>query len=120
MEITDEYFISVLKECLAEQKEYWEYLKNTEDSELFEIRDEYKNNYDDLNGILSHIKTIDDLSLTDEDTIGFVFECLESHAESFIIDHTDKKSLKASQKEYEKLEALLDLFYDEDDEEEDF
>ncbi len=111
----DKYFIETLKECVKEEKEYWDFYKESNIPEDKEICEGHKEIYEDLQSILNHIKTIDDLAQTDEDTITFVFECLESHAETFIIDHTDKKRLKESRKEYKKLQALLDLFFDNDE-----
>lgn len=114
-EVTDRYFTDTLKKALVQLKDEWDYIKDSEDEDWMEISDECRQDIQDLESIISHIKTIDDLAETDEETISFVYECLSCYIDSFIIDHTTEETKKQTEEEYSRLQSILDLFLDDDD-----
>ena len=113
----DKFFFDTLKKILIEKKENDTYLrKQTGD----EWQDVIADNQDDiklLGEILSSCKTIEDLAEKDEETVGLVFEFLEEYADSFVISEEDGIKDKDMQ-EYTRLEEILDLFYGDEEEEE--
>ena len=120
--VTDKFFIDCLKEFLQIKKEELSYLlehasdySDTSKNSVFgELKEDLESVISSLTKILSEIKTIDDLSLSDEETIGGVFEYLEEYSDNFVISN-DKIQRKKDYEKYHKIEELLFLFYDEDE-----
>lgn len=119
----DIFFIDCLKEFLEQKTEELNYLLenkksygSTEKNSIFgELKEDLDSVISDLKKILSKIQTIDDLSLSDDETINSVFEYLEEFADNFVISN-DKNQRKKDYDKYHQIEELLFLFYDEDEE----
>ncbi len=111
----DELLIETLKKILADTKECADYVKDIHTEEYKEIQEEYDYIINDVTDLLKNVKTIEDLAEMDDDRIGDVFTYLETYADNFIISH-EPEHYKKDMEEYEKIESLLNLFYDEDDE----
>lgn len=116
----DKILIQTLKKFYQEEKECLEYVQNSDWEEYKEICEDYKAELDDLERILKEVKSIDDLAEMDEDTIGFVFECLENYISCFVISPAGSPNFESDMNEYDNVEELLGLFYDDvEDETED-
>lgn len=116
----DEFFIETLKKILAETKDCKEYVKNLHTPEYVEINRDYDDSIALLEKLISNTKTLDDLAETDEDTITQVYDYIASYADNLLIS-PDPKQRKLDMKKYYKLEELMSMFLDtEDDYDEDF
>lgn len=116
----DEFFIETLKKILAETKDCKEYVKNLHTPEYVEINRDYDDSIALLEKLISNTKTLDDLAETDEDTITQVYDYIASYADNLLIS-PDPKQRKLDMKKYDKLEELMSMFLDtEDDYDEDF
>ena len=113
----DSFFIDLLKTILSEQKEYSEYVKDKKTPEYKEIQDDYAQSIKLLNKVIKLTQGIDDLALSDEETINDVYELIQLYADNFII-HEEAEKKKKDLEEYSKVEEILDLFLDDDDWEE--
>ena len=113
----DSFFIDLLKTILSEQKEYAEYVKEKKTPEYKEIQDDYAQSIKLLNKVIKSTQGIDDLALSDEETINDVYELIQLYADNFII-HEETEEKKKDLEEYSKVEEILDLFLDDDDWEE--
>lgn len=119
----DKFFINCLKEFLQIKKDELNYLEKkssaysdtSKDSIFGELKEDLESVISSLTEILSKIQTIDDLSLSDDETINSVFEYLEEFADNFVISN-DKNQRKKDYDKYHQIEELLFLFYDEDEE----
>lgn len=112
----DSFFIETLKKALTNMKDCLEYIKD-EPGEIYdEIRDGYECEIQELSEIVGSINSIGDLAEKDEETIGAVFDYLEGYYDNFVIS-SDEKQQASDLKEYEKLSTLMDMFYDEEDDE---
>lgn len=112
----DQILVETLKNILADTKECADYVKDIHTEEYKEIQEDYEYVIDDVTDLLKKVKGLDDLADMDDDRIGEVFNYLESYADNFVVSH-DPKKYKQDMADYEKIECLLNLFYDEDDEE---
>ena len=110
----DEFFIETLKKILAETKDCKEYVKDLHTPEYDDINQDYDENISLLNKLISTTKTIDDLAELGEDEITLVYDLIASYADNFLIS-PDPKQRKIDMKEYDKLEELMSLFLDTDD-----
>ena len=125
--VTDKFFIDCLKEFLQLKKDELNYLEknssaysNTSKDSIFgELKEDLESVISSLTEILSSIKTIDELSLSDGETINSVFEYLEEFADNFVISN-DEIQRKKDYDKYHQIEELLFLFYDEDEDDNDF
>ena len=121
-EMTDEeqdtYLIEILNNILKDTQECLDYVKDLKTAEYKEIQADYKHEIKILTKVLKNCKGLDDMAECDEDVLGEIFQYLESYADNFIIDHSPAR-LKADTEEYEKIEAILNLFYDDDEDDED-
>jgi hypothetical protein len=114
----DEFFIQILKNILSDTKECKEYVKDLHTPEYDEINQDYDDSIKLLTRLISTTKTIDDLAELDEDTITLVYDLIASYADNFLISSNPAQK-KKDIKEYEKLEELMSLFLDADDDFED-
>ena len=112
----DEYFIETLKKILADVKECKDYIKDIHTPEYDEIRTDYDEQISLLTSLLAGIKGIDDLAEMDEETITAVYDFIADYADNFLIA-PDGEQQEKDWAEYDKLEELLDLFMDTEDEE---
>lgn len=112
----DQFLVETLKNILADTKECADYVKDIHTEEYKEIQEDYEYVIEDVTDLLKKVKGLDDLADMDDDRIGEVFNYLESYADNFVVSH-DPKKYKQDMADYEKIECLLNLFYDEDDEE---
>jgi len=110
----DQYFIKTLKASLELYKEAYEYEKQHKSSKA--IMDDYESMISSLEDILNNIKSIDDLGEMGEDAITDAFEAIAGYAECFIISANEMQR-KKDLEEYEKINELIYLFCDTDDEE---
>lgn len=110
----DDFLVSTLQKILQEMKECADYVKDLTTPEYEEIKEYYEDVIADLSKILKTVKSVEDLAEMDEDEIGYVFEYLEDYATNFIISNVSEQKVK-DQEEYNKLDELLYLFYDDDD-----
>lgn len=113
----DSFFIDLLKTILSEQKEYSEYVKDKKTPEYKEVQDDYAQSIKLLNKVIKLTQGIDDLALSDEETINDIYELIQLYADNFII-HEEAEEKKKDLEEYSKVEEILDLFLDDDDWEE--
>lgn len=111
----DDFFIETLKKILLDMKDSFESVKNENSEEYQEIKEDYEYVIEDLSNILKSVKTLDDLALLDEEEIGNVYEYIEAYTDNFVI-RSEEDSRKKDLEEFKKLEELLDLFLDDDDE----
>lgn len=109
----DEFFIKTLYAILEDMKDCAEYIKNQNSPEFKEIKDDYKKSIKSLSKLLKKIHSIDDLAETSDDTITEVFEYIEDYTANFVIAAENPQKQKDLE-EYDKLEALLFLFVDDD------
>lgn len=110
------FLIETLKKILSDAQECSEYVKNKNSEEYQEIKEDYDYTIKDIKDLLQNVKTIDDLADIGDDRLGDVFFYLESFTDNFEISQEPGQKEK-DLAEYEKLEELLNLFYDEDEEE---
>lgn len=112
----DKYFIHIMQESLALFKDSAEYEKKYDDKEAQTNLRYYNQIIFSLEEICKKVKSIDDLEELGEDAVNFAFEAIAGYAEAFIISNK-KEQRQNDLKEYEKLEILLNLFcdFDEDD-----
>lgn len=116
----DVFFTETLKKILEDTKDCAAYIQHLNTPEYEEIKEDYQADIEDLTALIKEIKSIDDLAETDEDTITRVFEFIEGYAGNFVISAQPEQK-KKDLEEYAKLEEILNLFFDSDeDEEEDF
>ena len=115
----DEYFICTLKKILVEVKECKDYVKDLHTPEYDEINADYDEQLELLSSIIQEVSSVDDLAQMDEETITAVYDFLADYADNFLIA-PDGEQQEKDWAEYDKLEELLDLFMDteEDDSEE--
>ena len=113
----DEYFIETLKKILEDVKNCKDYIKDLNTPEYDEIRADYDEQISLLNSLLAGIKGIDDLAQMDEETITAVYDFIADYADNFLIA-SDGEQQEKDWAEYDKLEELLDLFMDTEEDEE--
>lgn len=113
-EETDLFFIQTLKNILSDVKECKAYVKDLHTPEYDEINADYDEQISDLEDLLKTIKTIDDLAELSEERITAVYDYLADFADNFIIS-ADPVQKEKDLQEYEKLEGLLNLFLDTDE-----
>lgn len=112
----DIFFIETLKKALADMKECRNYVKDLGTPEYKDICQDYADDIDLLSSILKTVQTIDDLAEMDEESITAVYDFIATYADNFLI-HPDSPQKEADLAEYDKLEELLDLFMDTEEEE---
>lgn len=110
----DEFYIQTLKKILADTKECKDYVKDLHTPEYDDINQDYDESISLLNKLISTTQSIDDLAELGEDEITLVYDLIASYADNFIIS-ADPKQRKKDMKEYDKLEELMSLFLDADD-----
>lgn len=110
----DLFFIETLGKILKNVKEYRDYVKDLNTAEYREIKAYYDDEIELLSSLINKVKCIEDLAEYDEETITAVYDYIADFADNFIIAADDiqrKKDLA----EYEKLEELMALFLDADE-----
>ncbi|MCR4742001.1 MAG: hypothetical protein K5866_03910 [Treponema sp.] len=113
----DIFFMDLLKKILADLEECQDYVKDKKSPEYKEIQEDYAESIKILNKVIKSIKGIDDLALSDEETINEVYEFIQLYADNFIINEETEQN-KKDLEEYAKVEEILDLFLDDEDWEE--
>lgn len=116
MENQDLFFIELLNKILAEYKECAEYTKNIHSPIYDEINEDHQACIAELTELLEEVHSIDDLAEYEEDVIYDVFEFIEEYASNFVISEEETQK-KIDTAEYNKIQDLLNLFMDEDEEE---
>ena len=112
----DLFLIETLKNILENVKEYKDYVKDLNTAEYKEIKDYYDDEIGLLSRLIKEIKGIEDLAEYDEETITAVYDLIADFADNFIIS-ADGLQREKDLAEYDKLEELMALFLDADDEE---
>ena len=112
----DLFLIETLKNILENVKEYKDYVKDLNTAEYKEIKDYYDDEIGLLSRLIKEIKGIEDLAEYDEETITAVYDLIADFADNFIIS-ADGLQREKDLAEYDKLEELMALFLDSDDEE---
>ncbi|MDD7451412.1 MAG: hypothetical protein PUK76_10230 [Treponema sp.] len=79
-----------------------------------EVKEENDFIINDVQEILKSVDSVESLAEQSEEVISNAFEYLEEYADSFIIS-ADKEQRKKDEAEYEEIQNLLMLFYDEED-----
>ena len=114
----DEILVKCLENYLPETKDFAQYLNSRNDKVFLQIFAEVKEENDfiinDVQEILKSVDSVESLAEQSEEVISNAFEYLEEYADSFIIS-ADKEQRKKDEAEYEEIQNLLMLFYDEDD-----
>lgn len=116
---TDELLVKILNNYLAEITESNAYIKSYNSKYFAEVIEQNKVIIEELNSVLKVVKTVEDLALQDEEIIGGVFEYLEDFVGNFVISATSE-SRKKNMEELQNLNDLLNLFYDDDEDNEDW
>ena len=112
----DLFLIETLKNILENVKEYKDYVKDLNTAEYKEIKAYYDDEIGLLSRLIKEIKGIEDLAEYDEETITAVYDLIADFADNFIIS-ADGLQREKDLAEYDKLEELMALFLDADDEE---
>ena len=114
----DEILVKCLENYLQEKKDFAQYLNSRNDKVFLQIFAEVKEENDfiinDVQEILKSVDSVESLADQSEEVISNAFEYLEEYADSFIIS-ADKEQRKKDEAEYEEIQNLLMLFYDEED-----
>ena len=114
----DEILVKCLEKYLQEKKDFAQYLNSRNDKVFLQIFAEVKEENDfiinDVQEILKSVDSVESLAEQSEEVISNAFEYLEEYADSFIIS-ADKEQRKKDEAEYEEIQNLLMLFYDEED-----
>ena len=114
----DEILVKCLENYLQEKKDFAQYLNSRNDKVFLQIFAEVKEENDfiinDVQEILKSVDSVESLAEQSEEVISNAFEYLEEYADSFIIS-ADKEQRKKDEAEYEEIQNLLMLFYDEED-----
>ena len=114
----DEILVKCLEDYLQEKKDFAQYLNSRNDKVFLQIFAEVKAENDfiinDVQEILKSVDSVESLAEQSEEVISNAFEYLEEYADSFIIS-ADKEQRKKDEAEYEEIQNLLMLFYDEED-----
>ena len=114
----DEILVKCLENYLQEKKDFAQYLNSRNDKVFLQIFAEVKEENDfiinDVQEILKSVDSVESLAEQTEEVISNAFEYLEEYADSFIIS-ADKEQRKTDEAEYEEIQNLLMLFYDEED-----
>ena len=114
----DKILVKCLENYLQEKKDFAQYLNSRNDKVFLQIFAEVKEENDfiinDVQEILKSVDSVESLAEQSEEVISNAFEYLEEYADSFIIS-ADEEQRKKDEAEYEEIQNLLMLFYDEDD-----
>lgn len=114
----DEILVKCLENYLQEKKDFAQYLNSRNDKVFLQIFAEVKEENDfiinDVQEILKSVDSVESLAEQSEEVISNAFEYLEEYADSFIIS-ADKEQRKKDEAEYEEIQNLLMLFYDDED-----
>lgn len=113
----DQYFIQTLKNALELFNESLDHEKKYTDDASDNNQEYYGQIISSIETICKKVKTIDDLADMDEDIITDAFDAITAYAEAFVIS-SDEEQRKKDLEEYEKLEELLYIFCDADEEDE--
>ena len=114
----DEILVKCLENYLQEKKDFAQDLNSRNDKVFLQIFADVKEENDfiinDVQEILKSVDSVESLAEQSEEVISNAFEYLEEYADSFIIS-ADKEQRKKDEAEYEEIQNLLMLFYDEED-----
>ncbi|MCR4790225.1 MAG: hypothetical protein K5839_04020 [Treponemataceae bacterium] len=112
----DSFFLQTLTKTLDYLKECRSYVEKYKWTNINEVLEDYDILISDLTEILPSINSIDDLAQMNGDLITNIYDSLDAYAESFVISQ-DSDQQKNDLQEYAKIEEILNLFMDEDEEE---
>ncbi len=112
----DIFFIEELKKILADMKDCSEAAKKQTWEEYDEIKEDYAYVIDDLENLLETVHSIDDLALTSDEEITNVYEYLEAYRDYLPIS-AEPEEQKKNLQEYNNITEILDLFTDDEEDE---
>lgn len=113
----DQYFVDTIKAVLNLFKEGADYERKYNDEAAQDNIEYYYKMISSLEDVCKNVRTIDDLGDFSEDIITDIFDAITAYAEAFIIS-ADPQQREKDLQEYEKLEELLYVFCDSDDDDE--
>lgn len=112
----DSFYAQTLHDILADTKDARESITKYTLPEYAEIIEDFDAIIEDLEFLIKETATIDDLAEMDDDLIDNFYEYLFSYMSNFCIDENPVNKEK-DQSQYEKLQELIFLFTDDEDEE---
>ena len=112
----DIFFIESLQKILMDAKDCADYVKKESSKEYDEIKAGYKEQIETLERLLKTVHSIEDFADEDEETIDCVYGYIENYTDNFVIS-ADEAQKKKDLAILDKLEELLNLFIDVDDDE---
>ena len=108
----DEFLVKVLAEIQKDVLENYNIVKNSADEDDKEIAEDFKEVLDELEPLLPKIHNLDELAQMDEETLGFIYECLVTYESVFIVSYLTKEDFEQSEYEHNLLTSIIDLFED--------
>lgn len=111
----DQYFVDTIKAVLDLFRESADYERKYNDEAAQDNIEYYQQMISSLEEVCKNAGTIDDLGDFSEDVITDIFDAITAYAEAFTIS-ADPQQRKTDLQEYEKLEELLYVFCDSDEE----
>lgn len=114
----DQLFFKILKEANALFADYIEYEKKINDKEAKSSIEYYEHLIASNNLVCSKISLTDELVQFDEDVITDIFESIAAYADAFVVRATEPERTQDLEK-YKRVNELLNLFCDVDEEYED-
>lgn len=110
----------VLKAIYDDIKDCLHYTEKMHSSEYDSINEGYEKALKKMEHLKKNVHSIEDLAKMDEETITDVFEYIQFYADNYVISPEGSKEFEKNMEEYSKIESLLSLFFDEDDEDENY
>lgn len=105
-----EFFLHTLEIIISQIEEELEVVEKYSESDYRDIEEDYKEVLELLHDILPEITSLNSLANLEADEIDFIYECLQTYADNFIITNRDEILHKQQESEYKHLEKLLDMF----------
>ncbi len=108
----DEFLVKVLNDIQKDVLENYNVVKDSSDEDDKEIAEDFKEVLDELKPLLPKIHNLGELAQMDEETIGFIYECLVNYESVFIVSYLTKEDFEQSEYEHNLLNSIIDLFED--------
>lgn len=108
----DEFLVKVLGDIQKDILENYNIVKNSTDEDDKEIAEDLKDTLDELENLIPKIHNLDELAEMDEETIGFVYECLVTYESVFVVSYLTKEDFEKTEYEHNLLNSIIDLFED--------
>ncbi len=105
-----EFFLHTFEVILSHLNEELEVAKKNLESEYREIEEDYLEVIEILRDVLPEITSLNAIENLESDEIDFIYECLQTYADNFVITHRDSILRKQQELEYSRLEKLISMF----------